>query len=168
MNKDQAGPENEEDDPVDGEEDEGSDTDVVAEAPPKKAKAKAKTAKSAKADPKTAKGKTVKANAAATKAKAAIAKAKAKAATTKAAKKAAPAADDATRRGRQPSEETQEARKILMRLAKRKDGVTNIDLAGELETTTLKTSSLARPLVLSGAITAEKGENGRVTYRVAA
>ena len=71
--------------------------------------------------------------------------------------------------GRAPSAETLEFRKIIKRMAFRKNGVTNIDLAAELGVTTLKASALANQLLASGDIEVVKDEtNGRVTYVKAA
>jgi hypothetical protein len=70
--------------------------------------------------------------------------------------------------GRAPSPETVEFRKLLKKLAARKNGVTNIEAATELGLTTLKTSALAMQLVAVGELESSKGENGRVTYTKAA
>lgn len=68
--------------------------------------------------------------------------------------------------GRPISAETQEARKKILSLGKRKDGVTNIEMAEALEVTTASSQSLARPLVQAGQLKMFKSkENGRVIYK---
>lgn len=68
--------------------------------------------------------------------------------------------------GRPVSEETAEARKKILQLGKRKDGVTNIEMAEALEVTTAASQSLARPLVVAGQLKMFKSkENGRVIYK---
>jgi hypothetical protein len=68
--------------------------------------------------------------------------------------------------GRPISEDTAEARKKILKLGGRKDGITNIDLAQELEVTTAASQSLARPLVQTGQLKMFKSkENGRVIYK---
>jgi len=66
--------------------------------------------------------------------------------------------------GRRPMEATVEAMNKLKKLAARKNGISNIEAAGELGMTTLRTSSLAARMVKQNLIAAQKGENGRVTY----
>jgi hypothetical protein len=70
--------------------------------------------------------------------------------------------------GRAPSPETIEYRKTIKKMAARKNGVTNIELAAELGLTTLRTSALATAMVNAGELKATKAENGRVTYTKAA
>ncbi len=70
--------------------------------------------------------------------------------------------------GRPASEETLEMLKTLERLSKRKNGVTNVELAAELNITTARASALARQLLNKGTISMEKNESGRVTYMKAA
>lgn len=85
-------------------------------------------------------------------------KGKAKAKKVKAEKKGAT--------GRPVSPETVEHRKKILQLGKRKDGVTNIEMAEALEVTTAASQSLARPLVQSGQLKMYKSkENGRVQYK---
>lgn len=68
--------------------------------------------------------------------------------------------------GRPISEKTIEARKKILSLGKRKDGVTNIEMAAALEVKTAASQSLARPLVISGQLKMLKSkENGRVQYK---
>lgn len=66
--------------------------------------------------------------------------------------------------GRAPSAETIEFRKTIKKMASRKSGATNIELAQELGITTLRTSALATAMVNAGELEAVKAENGRVTY----
>lgn len=83
--------------------------------------------------------------------------------------KAAPAEEaGAVKSGRPASAETVEAMDKLKALAKRKNGVTNIEAAETLGFTTLRTSALASRMVKQGMLAAAKGENGRVTYSKAA
>jgi predicted HTH transcriptional regulator len=68
--------------------------------------------------------------------------------------------------GRPISAETQEARKKILSLGKRKDGVTNIEMAEALEVSTAASQSLARPLVQNGQLQMLKSkENGRIIYK---
>lgn len=68
--------------------------------------------------------------------------------------------------GRPISAETLEARKKILQLGKRKDGITNIELAQELDISTAASQSLARPLVISKQLRMFKSkENGRVIYK---
>jgi hypothetical protein len=68
--------------------------------------------------------------------------------------------------GRPITAETVEARKRILQMGKRKDGVTNIEMAQELEVTTATSQSLARPLVVAGQLKMFKSkENGRVIYK---
>ena len=82
--------------------------------------------------------------------------------------KSAKAETSAKKPGREASPETLEMRKSLKKLASRKSGVTNIELATELGITTLKASAIANQLLATGEIEAQKSENGRVTYFKAA
>lgn len=69
-------------------------------------------------------------------------------------------------KGRPISSETVEARKKILKLGSRKDGVTNIEMAEALEVTTAASQSLARPLVQGGQLKLYKSkENGRVIYK---
>ena len=92
-------------------------------------------------------------------AKKAPAKTKAEAPAKKAATKA-----DAGNPGRQPKPETIELLDKMTKLAGRKGGISNIEVAGELGVTTLKASTLGRRLVARGALSMVKDENGRVSY----
>jgi predicted HTH transcriptional regulator len=70
--------------------------------------------------------------------------------------------------GRPVSAETTEARKKILQLGKRKDGITNIELAQELDVSTAVSQSLARPLVAGNQLKMFKSkENGRVIYKTA-
>ena len=93
----------------------------------------------------------------------AAAKPTAKAPATKKAE-AAPA----TKPGRQANPETVELLDKLTKMASRKTGASNIEVAQELGVTTLKASALGRRLVDKGVLVMAKGENGRVTYQKAA
>jgi predicted ArsR family transcriptional regulator len=69
-------------------------------------------------------------------------------------------------KGRPVSEATTEARKKILSLGKRKDGVTNIEMAEALDVSTAASQSLAKPLVLGGQLKMFKSkENGRVIYK---
>jgi hypothetical protein len=74
-----------------------------------------------------------------------------------AAKKAAP------KSGRRPGSESVELLTKLKKLASRKDGVANIEAAGELGVTTLKCSALVARLVREGSVKTKKADNGRIT-----
>jgi hypothetical protein len=70
--------------------------------------------------------------------------------------------------GRPASETTQERRKLAMRLAKNKNGVDNVTLAGKLGVTTAQSQTVCRALVAAGQLKVTKDrETGRVTYRAA-
>lgn len=68
--------------------------------------------------------------------------------------------------GRPPSEKTLDARKRILQFGRRQDGITNIELAQQLEVTTAASQSLARPLVAAGRLKLIKDkENGRIVYK---
>lgn len=119
--------------------------------------------------------KTVKKNPLAAKSKATAAKVIEKAKATKPAAKtkdepkakAKPAKKDKEGTGRQPSEEMQEQRTALIALLKRKkNGLTSVEAAKELEWTSAQMAATSFGLVRQGVLEKEKdGESGRVTFK---
>lgn len=91
---------------------------------------------------------------------------KAKAAKAKApkAKAKAEATEAPKPMGRKPSPEVEALMNRIVKLSARKGGISNIELATELEITTLQASALSRRLIKQERMTADKAENGRVTY----
>ncbi len=70
--------------------------------------------------------------------------------------------------GRPASTETQELRARALKLAKRKNGIANIELAGELGVKTAQSQAILRPLVAAGTVKLVKDkETKRVVYQAA-
>ena len=140
-----------------------SDEDDEVVAKPKAAKAKKNPLAPAKAKAKAAATKVIeKAAAKPAKSKAKVADDDEKPAKKRAAKGEGPGK-------RQPSEEMQEQRTALLALLKRrKNGMTSVEIAKELEWTSAQVAATSFGLVNAGSLSKEKDPtNGRVAFKYA-